>query len=118
MAKQRKAFTREERKHMIVQAFLVEETKQGMLWGMTTAQIAHYLRVTASTKLRDILSEMVIAGDLLEQREKSATIKGYTRIFHLSTKKHNEPKSPEPKHHALRINGHKSGQVVTQEVLL
>lgn len=118
MAKQRKAYTREERKHMVVQAFLVEETKQGMLWGMTTADIARYLKVTASTKLRDILTEMVIEGTLLEEREKSVTIKGYTRIFHLSTKKHNEVKPPEPKHHALRINGHKSGHVVTQEVLL
>jgi hypothetical protein len=63
----RKAFKREDRKRMILLAFAVEETNGRH--EMTLAQIAKYLRVTPSTKLRSMVVELEIEGLLKSRTE-------------------------------------------------
>lgn len=83
--KQRKAFTREEVKLMVVQALAIDYQKYGQeMHVMTLTQLAHKLQRTPSTKFRDILTEMVIAGNLLVREEKYPGIAGKKRIYALS----------------------------------
>jgi len=83
--KQRKAYTREQRRLMIVQSFLVEAEK-GNAGQLTCAEIAHYLGVTPSTKLRIILAEMEVDDLLKSKRVKDHGIAGFRRLYSLQDK--------------------------------
>lgn len=83
--KQRKAFSREEVKLMVVQALAIEYQKHGQDYAiMTLPQLAHKLNRTASTKFRDILTELVIDGSLLVREEAFPGIAGKRRFYALS----------------------------------
>lgn len=81
--KQRKAFTREERRLMIVQAFTIEVYRNQEWEDMTIADIAQKLKITASTKLRIMVNEMVVDGLLLSRREVHPGIAGFRVIYSL-----------------------------------
>lgn len=83
IVKERKAYTREERRLMIIQAFAVEiQDRRGHY--MTTADIARKLHVTPSTKLRIILNEMVLDEILLCVVQEHPGIAGYRRLYSLA----------------------------------
>jgi len=63
----RKAFNRDDRKRMILLAFAVEETNGRH--EMTLTQIANYLKVSPSTKLRSMVLELEIQGYLKSRTE-------------------------------------------------
>jgi len=86
--KKRKAYTREERCLMIVQALVVEVEKWGIPAEMTVAEIAHKLDVTPSTKLRIIVNEMVLDGVLKSQKQKHPGIAGFRVLYRLSDENH------------------------------
>lgn len=109
MKRQRKAFTRDERKAMIVQALAILHQKY-VLGSFTLAQVANLMGITPQTKLRDMLSELEIAGVVSALDEKTATIRGFTRYYRLVDeyviyhgKQRVEPRS-------IKIRGSKNGQ--------
>jgi len=79
----RKAYTREERRLMIIQALAIAVQKSGKDAAMTTADFANALHVTPSTKLRIILNEMVVEHMLTSRKEKHASIAGYRVMYQL-----------------------------------
>jgi len=84
--KQRKAFTREEVKLMIIQALAIEKMRVGDPYDkMTLTQLAHALDRTPSTKFRDIVTELVIAGDVGEKVEPYPGIAGKRRFYYLNS---------------------------------
>ncbi len=61
--RERKAYSRDERKEQILTAFTVN-AQAGLGDEMTLADIARWLKVTPSGKLRDIVTELVIDQQL------------------------------------------------------
>lgn len=89
-----KALSRDERKQQIIATFHVK-LMNGETGEMTTADIARMLHLSPSTKLRDMIYELVIEGTLLDRTEPMPGVAKYRRIFY-----------PNPKHFkgAERIN--------------
>jgi len=75
-----KALAREDRKRQILLAFAVE-IQQGNTGEMTVANIAKHLHLSASTKLRDMVMELVIEGTLDFRDEPIPGIAKFRRIF-------------------------------------
>ena len=67
---------------MIIQSFLVDIQK-GNDGQLTCAEIARYLRVTPSTKLRIILAEMVEDDLITARKVLDHGIAGFRRIYKL-----------------------------------
>lgn len=85
--KQRKAFTREEVKLMVIQALAIERQRVGSPYDkLTLTDLAHKLNRTASTKFRDIVGELVISGDIGEKTEPYPGIAGKRRLYYLEAK--------------------------------
>lgn len=83
--KQRKAFTREEVKLMVIQALVIEQQRVGRPYDkLTLTELAHKLNRTASTKFRDIVTELVIAGDIGEKTEPYPGIAQKRRFYFLN----------------------------------
>lgn len=75
-----KALSREDRKRMILLAFAVE-VQCGRTGEMTVADIARKLHLSASSKLRDMVMEMVIDGSLDFRDEPIPGIAKFRRIY-------------------------------------
>lgn len=83
--KQRKAFTRDEVKLMVIQALAIERQRVGSPYDkLTLTELAHKLNRTASTKFRDIVTELVIAGDVGEKVEPYPGITQKRRFYFLN----------------------------------
>jgi hypothetical protein len=92
----KKALAREDRKRQILLAF-AQEIQDGNTTGeMTVANIAKHLHLSASTKLRDMVMELVIEGSLDFRDEPIPGIAKFRRIFSPDTKTFKRP-SPEYK---------------------
>lgn len=78
-----RAYKRSERKRLIVHV-LAENIRKGIEQEMTCAQIARAMDIVASTKLREILTEMVFEGTLDVDRIKDAGIAGFRCLYKLN----------------------------------
>lgn len=81
-----KALAREDRQRQIYQCFAIE-LQEGRTGELTVADVAHKLRLTASTKLRIMMEELVMEGGLQSRKEDIPGIAKFRRIY-----------SPDPKH--------------------
>lgn len=101
----RKALDRADVKRLIVTAFLTAE-KVEKRHAMTCARIAKMLGRTPSTKLRQMLSEMIADGTLIfEKLMDEKSIGGFVIIYALNPERY---KKPEPEKRVLKINGQMS----------
>lgn len=69
---------------MIVQTFVVAVEKTGKDTTLTIADIANSLHVTASTKLRIMVNEMVLDGVLASTKQKHTGIAGFRVLYRLT----------------------------------
>lgn len=99
-----KALDRADRKRQILIAFAVE-IQDGNTGEMTVANIAKHLHLSASTKLRDMVMELVIEGTLDFRDEPIPGIAKFRRIFSPDAKTFKRP-TPEYKGQgrAIKIN--------------
>lgn len=81
-----KALAREDRKRQIMLAFAVE-IQNGNTGEMTVADIARWLHLSASTKLRDMVLELVIDGSLDFRDEPIPGVAKFRRIYSASMKR-------------------------------
>jgi len=88
----KKALAREDRKRQILLAFAVE-IQQGNTGEMTVADIARKLHLSASTKLRDMVMELVIEGTLDFRDETIPGIAKFRRIFSPDAKTFKRPRA-------------------------
>jgi hypothetical protein len=99
-----KALSRDDRKNQIMLAFAIE-IQSDRTGEMTIADIAKKLHLTASTKLRDMVMELVIEGSLDFRDETIPGIAKYRRIYSGQLKKDKIHISKEPKKRtALKVN--------------
>jgi hypothetical protein len=99
-----KALTREDRKRQILLAFAVE-IQQGNKGEMTIADIARKLHLSASTKLRDMVMELVIDGALDFRDETIPGIAKFRRIFSPDAKTFKRPRaSYKGEGRAIKVN--------------
>jgi DNA-binding HxlR family transcriptional regulator len=103
-----KRYSRDERKLMIVRAFITDIQK-GNVGQLALSEIARALQVTASSKLRDMIREMEIDGVVKVIKVDDTGIAGYRYIYRL-TEASLRPmltlakrKAGQTKHH-MRIN--------------
>jgi hypothetical protein len=75
-----KALAREDRKRQILLAFAVE-VQNGNTGEMTIADIAKHLHLSVSSKLRDMVMELVIDGELDFRDEPIPGIAKFRRIY-------------------------------------
>lgn len=80
-----KALAREDRQRQILQCFAIE-LQEGRSGELTVSDVAKKLHLTASTKLRIMLEELVMEGGLQSRREDIPGIAKFRRIY-----------SPDPK---------------------
>lgn len=80
-----KALAREDRLRQILQVFAID-LQQGGTGEFTTSEVARKMHLTASTKLRLMLEELVMEGGLQSRREEIPGVCKYRRIY-----------SPDPK---------------------
>jgi len=85
-----KALAREDRKRQILLAFAVE-IQQGNTGEMTVANIAKHLHLSASTKLRDMVMELVIEGTLDFRDEPIPGVAKFRRIYSPDAKTFKRP---------------------------
>lgn len=78
--RERKAYTKEERKMQILGAIAVN-VQSGGSWWLTATDIANRLHMTPSTHLRLIIAEMVVEGQLDERKEDDPGIRKFRRLF-------------------------------------
>jgi len=101
----RKAFTKEEKQMQIIGVFL-EEYRKGNA-DLTTADIAHALGVTASTKLRKLIVSLANQGALQGRAEPHAGIAGFRVLWSLHPDYIEYAKAPisqQKRGRELRIN--------------
>ena len=82
----KKALAREDRQRQIYQCFAIE-LQEGRTGELTVADVAKKLRLTASTKLRIMLEDLVMEGGLQSRKEDIPGVAKFRRIY-----------SPDPKH--------------------
>jgi len=93
-----KALLREDRKRQILLAFAVE-IQNGESGEMTVANIAKAMHLSPSTKLRDMVMELVIDGSLDFRDEAIPGITKYRRIYSPNSKAF---KTPAPQYKGQR----------------
>lgn len=81
-----KALAREDRHRQILQCFAIE-LQEGRTGELTVADVARMMKITASTKLRIMLEELVMEGGLQSRKEDIPGVAKFRRIY-----------SPDPKH--------------------
>jgi len=81
-----KALAREDRQRQIYQCFAIE-LQEGRTGELTVSDVAKKLHLTASTKLRIMLEELVMEGGLQSRKEDIPGVAKFRRIY-----------SPDPKH--------------------
>lgn len=103
-----RAYSREERKRLIIHHF-AESVRVGENPVMTCAEIARKMDIRPSTKLRDILLEMVLDNTLLMSQQEDAGIAGFRVLYELNpfndafSEQHASPRATRM-HHAIRLN--------------
>lgn len=80
-----KALAREDRQRQIYQCFAIE-LQEGRSGEMTVSDVAKKMHITASTKLRIMLEELVMEGGLQSRKEDIPGVAKFRRIY-----------SPDPK---------------------
>jgi hypothetical protein len=100
----RKNLTRDERKRQILIAFAVE-IQQGNAPEMTIADIARKLHLAPSTKLRDIVMELVVDGSLDFRNEEIPGVAKFRRIYSPNYKAFRPPKAEYGRQgRAIKVN--------------
>lgn len=103
----RKALKREDRLRQIILAFSVElqKVEVGETVEMTTAKIARHLQLSPSTKLREMITELVIDGQLDFRKEQIPGVCKYRVLYSPNPKKFERP-TPQYKGQgrAIKIN--------------
>jgi hypothetical protein len=101
-----KALAREDRKRQIMIAFAVE-MQQGNNPEMTIADIARKLHLSPSTKLRDIVYELVIDGSLDFRDEEIPGCAKFRRLYSPDEKNFVAPKAEYGRvGRTIKINSH------------
>jgi len=99
-----KALDRADRKRQILIAFAVE-IQNGNSGEMTVANIAKHMHLSASTKLRDMVMELVIEGSLDFRDEPIPGIAKFRRIFSPDAKTFKRPSAEYGRQgRAVKIN--------------
>jgi len=99
-----KALDRDERKRQILIAFALE-IQNGNTGEMTVANIAKHLHLSASTKLRDMVMELVIDGALDFRDEPIPGIAKFRRVFSPDAKTFKRPRAEYGRQgRAIKIN--------------
>jgi len=110
-----KALSREDRKRQILLAFAVE-LQQGNTGEMTVANIAKHLHLSASTKLRDMVMELVIDGSLDFRDEPIPGIAKFRRIFSPDAKTFKRPRTQyKQEGRAIKINSRQKSYMMEIE---
>jgi len=78
-----RAYSRDERKRLIIHV-LAETIRTGNLEGLSCAAIAQKMDIVPSTKLRQILAEMIAADVVNFKKEPDAGIAGFRVIYSLN----------------------------------
>jgi len=100
----RKALTRDERKRQILIAFALE-LQQGNEPEMTVADVARKLHLAPSTKLRDIIYELVIDGSLKYREESIPGVAKFRRLYSPNYNVFQKPKAEYGKQgRAIKVN--------------
>ena len=106
-----RAYSREERKRLIIYV-LAEAIRIGNQEGMSCAAIAKKMDIVASTKLRQILAEMIAAEVVVFEKQPDAGIAGFRVLYALNYTKagYSEPHSnrkatKQARQIRLNING-------------
>lgn len=102
-----KAFTRDERKHMVKLQFAIWIQRAGMPVQRTSYQIARALGLTPSSHLRAILDEMVEDEILLAHKE-SRSGRWQTTLYKLNPEQYTAPKTRQI---AVKTAGKVQGQL-------
>jgi hypothetical protein len=103
-----RAYSRDERKRLIINV-LATAMKVGEPFKLTCAEIAKSMDIVPSTKLRQILAEMVAAGTLRVERQQDAGIAGFRLLYELNPETEayawrRVDKKAEEFHRAIRLN--------------
>lgn len=103
-----RAYSREERKRLIIHAF-AEQIRLGHEPKLTCAGIAQMMDIVPSTKLRQILAEMVASELLVFVKEENAGIAPFRIVYELNYSKagFSEPRKNAKaarRSHALLLN--------------
>jgi hypothetical protein len=75
-----KALAREDRLRQILLCFVIE-LQEGRTGELTVSDVAKKLRLSASTKLRLMLEELVMDSQLISQREDIPGVAKFRRIY-------------------------------------
>lgn len=106
-----KALSRDERKRQIVLAFAVE-LQSGHDGRMTLHDIARKLQLSASGKLRDMVTELEIEGLLVSEKENMPGIVGFRRIYSPGTLFDRNKGKRKHEDRTITIKARKNGQQV------
>ena len=106
--KDRKAYSRDERKHMIMQAFLVASSRG--VNELTITDVAHANHITASTKLRDMLTELVIEGVIYDKKDPIPGIAKFRFLYSLSPFTDDKDKASKKTQRTITFKTRKNGQ--------
>lgn len=107
----KKALSREDRKRQIMLAFAVDLQSHGD-GRMTIADIARKMQLAPSTKLRDMVTELVIDGLLVDEKEVIPGVTKFRRIYSPSALF--GPSNGKHKHEqrTIQMKAKKNGQMV------
>jgi len=107
-----KALHREDRKRQILLAFALE-IQNGNIGEMTVANIAKHLHLSASTKLRDMVMELVIEGALDFRDEPIPGVAKFRRIFSPAAKKFKRPRAQyKQEGRAIKVNSRQKSYLI------
>lgn len=100
----KKALSREDRKRQIMLAFAVE-LQNGNEAEMTIADIARKIQQSPSSRLRDMVTELVIDGSIDFRVEEIPGIAKFRRVYSPNKKAYKRPKASYGKQgRAIKIN--------------
>ena len=108
----KKALAREDRLRQIMLCFAIE-LHEGRSGEMTVADVARKLQLTASTKLRLMLEELVMDSQLISEKEDIPGVAKFRRIYRPNLGQFEKPK-PEYKGRgrAIKITKNKMSMFV------
>jgi hypothetical protein len=105
-----KALAREDMKRLIMLAFAVE-LQSGRSGEMTLTDIAGKVNRAASTKLRDMVTELQIEGLIVARTEKMTGAVGFRRVYAPSALFDANTGKPKHEPRTIKIKGKKNGQM-------
>lgn len=116
----KKALSRDDRKRQIMLVFAVElhrltrqEIEDGAAVELTVADIARAMHITPSTKLRDMITELVIDGVLDFRNESIPGVAKFRRLYSPNTATFKRPKAEYGQQgRAIRINSRQQSFLV------